>query len=329
MGYGRPAGSSYRILFNRLLDFFGRAGGARPPGKDRDMLKDLLISSRPRQWLKNLLVFAALLFSRQFVHADQVAAAALAFAVFCLLSSAVYLANDVIDAEEDRRHEEKRQRPVAAGRISPAAAVISAILLAAASLAGAFLESGALGWTAVVYLAAQAAYTLGLKHVVILDVLIIAFGFILRAHAGGVAVVVPVSEWLYLCTLLLSLFLALSKRRHELVLMEGEAPSHRRSLAEYTPYLLDQMIAVVTSSTVMAYALYTMSARTQREVSTGLYLTLPFVLYGVFRYLYLVHRKEKEGQPEMVLITDPGLIVALLLWVASVALILRYFPGAK
>lgn len=293
------------------------------------MLKDLLISSRPRQWLKNLLVFAALLFSRQFVHADKVAAAAVAFAVFCLLSSAVYLANDVIDAAEDRRHEEKRQRPVAAGRLSPAAAVIAAVLLAAASLAGAFLESGALGWTAVVYLAAQAAYTLGLKHVVILDVLIIAFGFILRAHAGGAAVGVPVSEWLYLCTLLLSLFLALSKRRHELVLMEGEAPSHRRSLAEYTPYLLDQMIAVVTSSTVMAYALYTMSARTQREVSTGLYLTLPFVLYGVFRYLYLVHRKEKGGQPEMVLLTDPGLIVALLLWVASVALVLRYFPGAK
>jgi 4-hydroxybenzoate polyprenyltransferase len=293
------------------------------------MLQDLLISSRPRQWLKNLLVFAPLLFSRQFVHLDKLLAAVLALAVFCLLSSVVYLINDVIDAKEDRRHEDKRKRPIAAGRLQPAAAMVAAVVFAALALLGAFLASAALGWTAVVYLAAMSAYTLGLKHVVILDVLIIAFGFILRAHAGGVAVSVPVSEWLYLCTLLLSLFLALSKRRHELVLLEEDAPSHRRCLAEYTPYLLDQMIAVVTSSTVMAYALYTLSARTQKEVSTGLYLTLPFVLYGVFRYLYLVHRKEKGGQPEMVLLSDPGLIVDLLLWVVSVALILRYFPGTK
>jgi len=304
-------------------------GQTSTAGKRTFMLKDLLISARPRQWLKNLLVFAALLFSHQFVHADKVFSAVLAFAAFCLLSSAVYLVNDVVDAEEDRRHEEKRRRPLAAGRLSPSAAVLAAVLLSAAALAASFLQSSALGWTALVYLAAMVAYTLGLKHVVIVDALIIAFGFILRAHAGGVAVGVPVSEWLYLCTLLLSLFLALSKRRHELVMMEEGASSHRRCLAEYTPYLLDQMIAVVTSSTVMAYALYTLSARTQEEVSTGLYLTLPFVLYGVFRYLYLVHRKEKGGQPEMVLLTDPGLIVNLLLWVISVALILQYFPGAK
>ena len=293
------------------------------------MLKEILISSRPRQWLKNLIVFAPLLFSRQFVHPDKVLDAVFAFAFFCLLSSAVYLLNDVIDVEEDRKHQEKRLRPIAAGRLSRPAAAAAAAVFAAGALSGSFLLAPALGWVAFIYLAAMGAYSFALKHVVILDVLVIAFGFILRARAGGVAVGVPVSEWLYICTLLLSLFLALSKRRHELVLMEENASAHRRSLAEYTPYLLDQMIAVVTSSTVMAYALYTLHPRTREEVSTGLYLTLPFVLYGIFRYLYLVHRKEKGGQPEMVLLTDPGLMIDLLLWVVAVFLILRFFPGLK
>ena len=283
---------------------------------------------RPRQWLKNLFVFAALIFARQFTQPSQLLLATGAFIIFCLLSGAVYLFNDLADAENDRKHRDKKTRPIASGRLSVPAAFTAALLVSLIALAAAFVIRPSFGGVALLYLVSMIAYSLFIKHVVIVDVLLIAFGFILRVLAGGIIIQVPISEWLYLCTFLLSLFLALSKRRHEVVLLAGQAGSHRKVLSEYSSPLLDQMIAVVTSSTLMAYALYTLTPRTRAEVSTRLYLSVPFVVYGIFRYLYLVHRKAEGGQPGKTLLTDPALMIDICLWVISVFLILRFFPPA-
>jgi len=283
---------------------------------------------RPRQWLKNLFVFAALIFARQFTQPSQLLLASGAFIIFCLLSGAVYLFNDLADAEGDRQHQDKKTRPIAAGKLPAAAALTAALLVSLTALAAAFIIKPSFGGIAFLYLILMIAYSLFLKHVVIVDVLMIAFGFILRVLAGGIIIEVPISEWLYLCTFLLSLFLALSKRRHEVVLLAENAGLHRKILNEYSSVLLDQMIAVVTSSTLMAYALYTLTPRTRMEVSTRLYLTIPFVVYGIFRYLFLVHRKTGGGQPEKTLLTDPALMINICLWVISVFLILRFFPPA-
>ena len=292
------------------------------------MFRNIIISLRPRQWLKNLFVFAALIFARQFTEPHQLLLSVAAFIIFCLLSGAVYLFNDLADAEGDRRHEVKKDRPIASGRLSKPAAFITAFLISLAALAAGFLIRPSFGGIAFLYLVMMIAYSLFLKHVVIVDVIMIAFGFILRVLAGGVIIQVPISDWLYLCTFLLSLFLALSKRRHEVVLLGEDAGLHRKILREYSAPLLDQMIAVVTSSTLMAYALYTLTPRTRIMVSTKLYLTIPFVVYGIFRYLYLVHRKTGGGQPEKTLLTDPALMINICLWVISVFLILRFFPPA-
>lgn len=288
------------------------------------MVKDIIISMRPQQWLKNLFVFAALVFSRQFTDPAKIGLSLLAFIVFCLLSGAVYLINDIIDAEEDRAHHKKRNRPLAAGRLSIRKAVGAGVILVVLALVIAFAGVNPdLGWIALLYFLVMVAYSLLLKRVVILDVLVVAFGFVLRAMAGGIAIGVPISAWLYICTFLLALFLALCKRRHELVLLESEAVRHRKILAEYSPYLLDQMIAVVTSSTVMAYALYTLHQRTIEEVSDKLYYSLPFVIYGILRYLYLVHRKAKGGEPGKALVSDPPLLIGVLLWMLSIFIILQ------
>lgn len=290
------------------------------------MIKDMVLSMRPRQWLKNTFVFAALVFSRQFTDSGKVLISLVVFGIFSLLSGAVYLINDVVDIEEDRKHGEKKTRPIAAGRLTPSIAIGTAVATSLLALAGAYIIDPELGLVSLVYLLLMGAYSLFLKRVVIVDVLVIAFGFILRVLAGGVAIGVPISEWLFICTFLLALFLALSKRRHELVLLGKDAAGHRKILAEYSSALLDQMIAVVTSSTVMAYSLYTLSERTRLEVSPRLYYSIPFVLYGIFRYLYLVHRQSEGGEPGRTLFTDRALLIDVLLWVASIVLILRYFP---
>ncbi|MDP8214814.1 MAG: decaprenyl-phosphate phosphoribosyltransferase [Candidatus Euphemobacter frigidus] len=290
------------------------------------MIRDIFISLRPRQWLKNTFVFAALVFARQFADGEKVLLSLLVFVIFSLLSGAVYLINDVADIKEDRKHREKRDRPIAAGRLSPSSAIAVAVITSLLALAGAFLISSELGLVALVYLLLMGAYTLFLKRIIIVDVLVIAFGFILRVLAGGVAIAVPISEWLYICTFLLALFLALSKRRYELVMMGAAAAGHRKTLAEYSSALLDQMIAVVTSSTVMAYALYTLYPRTRVEVSPRLYYSIPFVLYGIFRYLYLIHRKAAGGEPGRTLLTDRALLLDVLLWVLSIIIILHFFP---
>jgi 4-hydroxybenzoate polyprenyltransferase len=282
----------------------------------------ILEAMRPRQWIKNLIIFAGLIFSREFTEPAAVLTVCSAFAIFCALSGSVYLLNDVADIDEDRKHDFKRHRPIASGRLKPAVAAVAACLLTAGALAAAFVLGTAFGAIAAAYVALLFSYSFLLKHVVIVDALAIAIGFVLRAAAGGVVIGVTISPWLLICTILLALFLALSKRRHELVLLEGDAPQHRPILEEYSTYLLDQMIAVVTSSTLMAYVLYTLAPRTLRDVSDKLYLTIPFVLYGIFRYLWLVHHKEEGGSPELTLLSDRPLMVDILLWVASILLIL-------
>jgi len=286
-------------------------------------------SLRPGQWTKNLLLFAGLIFGGRLLDPQAVAAAASAFAIFCALSSAGYLFNDVWDREADRRHPLKQARPVAAGELAPSTALAAAGGLAAAGLTAAALLAPALAVVAAAYVLLLLLYSVFLKNIVIIDVLTIAGGFVLRAIAGAVAVAVPFSAWLLVCTTLLALFLGLSKRRHELVLLGDAAVDHRRILDEYSPYLLDQMIAVVTASTVIAYTVYATSEETAARLGTGrLGLTVPFVLYGIFRYLYLVHQKRGGGSPAAMLVTDRPLLACVGLWVATVA-VLMYSPLGK
>jgi len=286
-------------------------------------------SLRPGQWTKNLLVFAGLIFGGRLLNADAVAAAAIAFAVFCALSSAGYLFNDIRDREADRRHPLKQSRPIASGQLSIRAGLMLAGALTAIALFAAAAISPALAFVAAAYAAVLALYSVLLKNLVIIDVLTIAGGFVLRAIAGAVAVRVPFSAWLLVCTTLLALFLGLSKRRHELVLLGEGAVDHRRILHEYSPYLLDQMIAVVTASTLIAYTFYSISAETAARLGTPrLGLTIPFVLYGIFRYLYLVHQKQGGGSPAAMLVTDRPLLACVALWIATVATLL-YTPLGK
>ncbi len=278
---------------------------------------------RPKQWTKNALVFAALIFAHQFGQPRQVLTSLLAFVLFCALASSVYLVNDLCDLEEDRKHPRKCRRPLAAGIISPTTGLVTALVLLVVALVGFFLLNLPSGILAVVYLALQVLYTLRLKHVVILDVLCVSVGFVLRAAIGATAISVVISPWLLICTILLALFLTLSKRRQELQSWGAGAVDHRPILGEYSPYLLDQMIAVVTASTLMSYCLYTISDRTVHELGTDkLMYTIPFVIYGIFRYLYLVHQREAGEAPDRVLLTDAPLLINVLLYAAAVVVIL-------
>jgi 4-hydroxybenzoate polyprenyltransferase len=250
-------------------------------------------------------------------------AALSAFFAFCALSGAVYLINDVLDREQDRRHPRKAARPIASGAVGVGTALVSAVVLAAAGIVIAVMLGPLFVALSASYLFLFVAYSFFLKHIVILDVLTIAAGFVLRAVAGGAAIAVPVSQWLLLCTTLLALFIALSKRRHELLLLADGATGHRQSLHEYTPYLLDQMISVATASTLIAYTFYAMSPDTAARFGTPLLgLTVPFPLYGIFRYLYLVHRRDQGGSPAELLLNDKPLLICVALWVLAVVLII-------
>lgn len=292
----------------------------------------LFLALRPKQWTKNLLVYLALIFSvgESWQISDLRGAAvrfglvSIAFVVFCMLSSAVYLFNDLADVEKDLQHPRKRQRPLAAGHLRATTAIVAALVLLGISLPTAFAINLALGVVGLGYLLLQGGYNLYFKKLVIIDVFALAAGFVLRAVAGGVAIGVPISPWLYICTTLLALFLGLVKRRAELVVLEENAASHRTSLEHYTPALLDQMIAVVTSSIVIAYGLYTFSAP-NLPLNHAMMLTIPFVLYGVLRYLYLAHRYQLGGEPEEVLLADRPLLANIALWaVASLAILLFF-----
>jgi 4-hydroxybenzoate polyprenyltransferase len=292
-------------------------------------LHGLVRSLRPHQWTKNLVLLAALGFSKHLFEPVPLARAVLAFGVFCGLSGAVYLLNDVADVERDRLHPIKRLRPVASGQIGTRIATLAAIVLAVICLGCAIALGPGFGLCSAVYLVLNLAYSFRLKEVVILDVLALSAGFVVRAVAGGVVIGVPqISSWILICTLLLALFLTLSKRRHELVSLSEAAAEHRPSLAEYSPYLLDQMIAVVTASCLMAYALWTTAPETREKFQTDrLVWTLPFVLYGIFRYLYLVHQKEQGGSPTDVLSTDRPLLINVALWALAVVAIVYGAPG--
>jgi 4-hydroxybenzoate polyprenyltransferase len=294
-----------------------------PSPQGRSVLLNLLISLRPGQWTKNLFVFAALVFAQRLGDMDAVMKAVIAFFVFCALSSTVYLINDVLDREQDRRHPLKAHRPIASGGLSPTLALIAAAVVGIAAMIAALALAWQFFQTAAAYLVLLIAYSAFLKHIVILDVLTIAAGFTLRAAAGAAAIAVPMSHWLLVCTTLLALFIALSKRRHELTLLTDTAIDHRPILSDYTPYLLDQMISVVTASTLIAYVFYTISPETTVKFGTDLLsLTIPFPLYGIFRYLYLVHLRDKGGSPSELVINDRPLLACVGLWALSVILII-------
>ena len=289
----------------------------------RPGLVALFLSLRPSQWTKNLVIFAGLIFGQRLLDPRAVGRSIAAFAIFCALAGVVYLINDVADREADRRHPIKRRRPIASGAVSPATAIGTAAVLGVVALGFAWRLSPAFAGVAAFYVALLALYSGPLKHIVILDVLTIAVGFVLRAVAGAVAVDVAISHWLLICTILGALFLALSKRRHELVLLADGATSHRPILEEYSPYLLDQMIGVVTASTLISYVIYTVSPETVQKFHTDyLGLTVIFPLYGIFRYLYLVHLKEGGGSPADTLLNDRPLLACVALWAVAAALII-------
>jgi 4-hydroxybenzoate polyprenyltransferase len=290
------------------------------------MLRAVVISLRPRQWVKNLFVFAGLVFSQRLFTASAWPALG-AFAVFCALSGAIYLFNDVADRDKDRLHPKKRQRPIASGRLPvPVALGVGTVLIAGGLVAAARL-SGRFAMVALAYVVLLTLYSVWLKHVVIVDVLAVASGFVLRAVGGALVIDVEISGWLLICTILIALFLALGKRRHEYLALEDDAVRHRPILAEYSAGLLDQMIAVVTASTVTAYALYTMSPETVAKFHTPLLpATLPFVLYGIFRYLYLLYRRQLGGNPSDLFLNDRALLVNTICWVLAVLVIIYGIP---
>jgi 4-hydroxybenzoate polyprenyltransferase len=292
------------------------------------MIRPLLTGLRPRQWVKNGILFAGLIFSQNALEPRLLLRAIAGFLVFSAVSSASYLINDFLDLERDRLHPEKKNRPMASGALRPAAGLAAAAVLLAVGLAAAARLSASFALVAVTYTLLIFAYSLVLKRVIILDVLAIAMGFVLRAIAGvevvrAVDPTIQISPWLEVCTLFLALFLATGKRHQELVLLEQYAATHRRTLADYSPRLLDLMMGVMTAATLIAYATYTIAPATVAKFqSPALVYTIPFVAYGVFRYAYLVLERRSGGNPTEVLFTDVPLLINTLLWLAAVGVIL-------
>ncbi len=278
------------------------------------MLSGLIKSMRPRQWPKNAFVFVALLFDRKLFDPASVAAVLGAFVLLCLMSSAVYLMNDLADIESDRQHPTKKNRPLPSGQLDPRVAMMASFLLAAVSLAAGYFLSFQLAIILLLYLVSQIAYTFKLKHIVLIDVLTIALGFILRIAAGVAVIEVErFSPWLYVFGGFLALFMALGKRRAELTLLGGDAGSHRAILDDYSLDLIDRLQGIVTTSAVVAYSLYTFLAEGLPE-NHAMMLTIPFVLYAIFRYLYLIHVRGEGGAPEEILLRDRPLQITLVLY---------------
>ncbi len=288
----------------------------------REMLKAQIRAMRPRQWTKNVFIFAALVFDGQLTQRDPLLRTVAGFVLLCLISSAVYILNDIADVEADRQHPTKRNRPIAAGQLSIAAALVFAIALAAFSLAVGFALEPGFGWIVTLYFVLNLLYSFWLKHTPIIDVMIIAAGFVLRVAAGVALIeVARFSPWLYVCTTLLALIIGFGKRRAEILLLADGANAHRKVLDGYTIGFLDQLIVVVSASTIMAYSLYTFSA-VNLPSNHLMMLTIPFVIYGVFRYLYLIHVEDAGGAPEELILTDRPLMATLVLWGLLAALIL-------
>jgi 4-hydroxybenzoate polyprenyltransferase len=287
------------------------------------MIEALIQSMRPKQWSKNLLLFVGIIFSQNILQTSLLLKSVAAFGIFCIISGSIYLVNDIADIESDRAHPLKSQRPIASGRLKISTAAVVLIILISGSIPLSFILDFQFGIVVLAYFLSILAYSVVLKHIVILDVMIVTLGFVLRAIAGAVVIHVKISSWLLICTIFLALFLTLCKRRHELVLLGNSSGNHRKSLIEYNPYLLDQMIAITTASAVIFYALYTTSQETVAKFGTrNLIFTLPFVIYGIFRYLYLVHQKNMGGSPELIFIQDRSMIINIILYCVVVILVL-------
>ena len=273
---------------------------------------------RPHQWVKNLLAFGGLLFSQRLTDPVAVLLSVHAFLLFCFAASSIYLLNDVQDRDEDRRHPEKRLRPIASGDVSSAAAIAAMVVLAIGSLGSAFLINRSFGVLLCLYFAMNVAYTVKLKHVVILDVMLIAFGFVLRAVGGAIAIGQPASSWLILCTMTLALLVGFGKRRNELAVLQGDAANHRSNLDEYSLPFLDVMMTISAAAAVIMYTLYAAaSAHFRKDHAPMLVLTTPFVIYGIFRYLYLVHRQSGGGDPSKLFVSDKPFLINGVLWVLA------------
>ncbi len=287
----------------------------------RSLLRALLVEARPKQWVKNAFLLAGIVFSKQLLDPSSQVHVIGAVAIFCGVSSCIYYLNDLGDREADRQHPKKRFRPIAAGEISVLLAWAVGVGGLAILLPLAFLLRPGFGAIVAGYVALQFAYTYWLKEQVLLDVFALAASFVLRAMAGAIVIAAPISPWLYVCTVLLSLCLGFSKRRAELILLESGAGSHRKVLDDYSATLLEEIISIVTSATVMAYALYTFNAENLPK-NHSMMFTIPFVLYAVFRYLYLVYRKGEGGSPEEALFTDRPLLACIAVWgVVSIGII--------
>ena len=289
-------------------------------------MRALASALRPTQWIKNLFVLAPVVFSQHLLEWPQLSLGLSAAALFCLVSSSIYLLNDVRDRESDRRHPQKRMRPLASGALTgwEAQAALAALLVV--SLGAGWRLNPSLGTVLGIYWVLNLAYSIRLKHVVILDVFVIAAGYVLRVIGGAVVIGVALSSWLLICTMLLALFIGLCKRRHEVVLLDEGAHGHRQVLAEYPVPFLDMMIGVLASAALVSYTLYAASEEVVRRVGhpTGLLLTVPCVLYGFFRYLYLVYRKEEGGDPTQSILTDRPMLANLFVWALMVGAILYY-----
>lgn len=290
------------------------------------MIIGLIKTMRPKQWTKNVFVFAALVFDKKLTEWPYLAQTIAGFVLLCVISGTVYIINDLADADKDRQHPKKCMRPIASGRVATRTAIAAAILIPLIALPLSFVLSPLFGAILTLYLVVQIAYSLRLKDIVIIDVMILASGFLLRVAAGVPLVEAErFSPWLYVCMLLGALLVGFGKRRHELVLLKENANLHRQSLEEYNLQLLDHAITIVTASTLLAYALYTFSAEGLPD-DDSMMLTIPFVLYAIFRYLYLIHVKGMGGEPEDIILSDRPFQVSILLWGASVIVILYFIP---
>jgi 4-hydroxybenzoate polyprenyltransferase len=289
-------------------------------------LRGLLIEMRPQEWAKNLLVFTGVIFSRSLTDVGNLWISLLGFVIFCAASSGIYLFNDICDLEADRKHPTKCNRPLASGLLNLSLARFAMVVFFAAATIGSLALNHSFALVIAVYLVTCVAYSLKLKEIVILDVILISSGFVLRAVSGALLIGVDVSEWLVLCTSMVALLVGFGKRRHELVLLEGAAEGHRRSLSDYSVEFLDSIMAICAGSALITYALYTRAEETVARVgSHGMLITIPFVVYGIFRYLFLIHKRRSGGDPVQILFRDRPTLLNLVLWILTVGLVI-YVP---
>lgn len=290
---------------------------------EEKQLLELIRLMRPYQWVKNVFVFTGLLFGHAWHESNLVIQVITVFFAFCFVSSAIYIFNDIVDVEQDRLHPKKCKRPLASGNVSLAGAFMLASLLIVAGLLLAWVVSHIVLYILIAYALMNGAYSMRLKHVVILDVFIIATGFMMRILVGTLGVGIPPSQWLLLCGLMVTLFLGFTKRRAEIIALTEDKAAHRKVLEHYSPVLLDKMIGITATGLIMSYSLYTMNTDTIRiHGTTNLIYTVPFVMYGVFRYIYLLHHQSRGGDTSHDLVRDPHLLVVVFAWLIATVLLI-------